>query len=136
LGRFIDAPVKTYSAGMKGRLSFSIAAYLNPDILLLDEALSTGDAGFRAKAGSILDRFRSGNKIVIIASHSMELIRKVCTQAVWLESGTIRMQGPPREVVKAYVDYCRQVGKKGRQDEKAKSSSLPESTSSQQESAS
>lgn len=104
LGSFIDAPVKTYSAGMKGRLGFSIAAHLDPDILLLDEALSTGDAGFRAKAGSILDRFRSADKLVVIASHSMDLIRKVCTRTIWLDAGQIVMDGLPDEVVDAYIE--------------------------------
>jgi ABC-type polysaccharide/polyol phosphate transport system ATPase subunit len=102
LGKFIDAPVRTYSAGMKGRLGFSIAVHIDPDVLLLDEVLTVGDAAFRAKSGSILDRFRDEKKTVIIASHSMELIRTKCTQAVWLDAGTIRMNGTPEEVTAAY----------------------------------
>ena len=102
LGDFLDAPVKTYSAGMRGRLGFSIAAHIQSDILLLDEALSTGDEGFRAKAGSILDRFRTGRKIVIIASHNMALIRRVCTRALWLDHGSIVSEGDPEEVTRLY----------------------------------
>ena len=102
LGDFIDAPVRTYSAGMKGRLGFSIAVNIDPDVLLLDEVLSVGDAGFRAKAGSILDRFRRAGKTVIIASHSMQLIRERCTRAVWLHAGAIRMAGDPGAVTAAY----------------------------------
>ncbi len=108
LGEFIDAPVRTYSAGMRGRLGFSIAVHIDPDVLILDEVLSVGDAYFRAKAGSIVDRFQHENKTVVIASHSMDLIRKSCTHAVWLDAGEIRMSGTPTEVTRAYVADCRQ----------------------------
>ena len=103
LGDFIDAPVRTYSSGMKGRLGFSIAIHIDPDVLLLDEILTVGDASFRAKAGSILDRFRGSNKTVIIASHSMGLIQKRCTRAIWIDKGIVRMDGDPSEVAKAYI---------------------------------
>lgn len=103
LGNFIDAPVRAYSAGMKGRLGFSIAVHIDPDVLLLDEVLTVGDASFQAKAGSILERFRSEHKTVIIASHSMNLIRDKCTRAIWLDRGEIRQVGDPREVTEAYV---------------------------------
>lgn len=103
LGDFIDAPVRTYSSGMKGRLGFSIAIHIDPDVLLLDEILTVGDAAFRAKAGSILDRFKGSDKTVIIASHSMGLIEKRCTRAIWLDKGRIRMDGAPGEVAKAYL---------------------------------
>ncbi len=102
LGDFIDAPVRTYSSGMKGRLGFSIAINVDPDVLLLDEVLTVGDASFRAKAGSILDRFRQSGKTVIIATHSMPLVRRRCTRAIWLEKGTIRMVGDPPHVCSAY----------------------------------
>jgi ABC-type polysaccharide/polyol phosphate transport system ATPase subunit len=88
---------------MKGRLGFSIAVNIDPDVLLLDEVLSVGDAAFRAKAGSILGRFRGENKTVVIASHSMGLIRRSCTRAVWLDQGRIKMAGDPSEVVRAYI---------------------------------
>jgi ABC-type polysaccharide/polyol phosphate transport system ATPase subunit len=104
LGRFIDAPVRTYSAGMKGRLGFAIAVHIDPDVLLLDEVLAVGDAVFRAKAGSIVDRFRSEHKTVIVANHSIGLIRKVCNKAVWLDEGTIRMQGDAATVTAAYAE--------------------------------
>jgi ABC-type polysaccharide/polyol phosphate transport system ATPase subunit len=111
LGQFIDAPVRTYSAGMKGRLGFSIAVNIDPDVLLLDEVLSVGDAAFRAKAGSILDRFRGENKTVVIASHSMDLIKRSCTRAVWLDRGQIRMAGDPSEVAQAYLAESKQPKK-------------------------
>ncbi|HWL94733.1 MAG TPA: ABC transporter ATP-binding protein [Phycisphaerae bacterium] len=108
LGEFIDAPVRTYSAGMRGRLGFSIAIHIDPDILILDEVLTVGDDHFQKKAGSILDRFRESNKTVVIASHSMSLIRRVATRAIWLEKGEIRMAGDPTDVTRAYVADSRE----------------------------
>ncbi|MCG8407002.1 MAG: ABC transporter ATP-binding protein [Phycisphaerales bacterium] len=108
LGDFINAPVRTYSAGMRGRLGFSIAVHIDPDVLILDEVLSVGDAYFRDKAGSIVDRFASENKTVVIASHSMNLIRELCTAAIWIESGQIRMQGSPDQVTRAYIQFSRE----------------------------
>ncbi len=104
---FIDAPVRTYSAGMRGRLGFSIAIHIDPDVLILDEVLTVGDAYFRDKAGSIIDKFQNENKTVVVASHSMNLIREKCSKAVWLDKGTIRMEGDPDDVVRAYVAGCR-----------------------------
>jgi ABC-type polysaccharide/polyol phosphate transport system ATPase subunit len=106
LGDFIDAPVRTYSSGMKGRLGFSIAVHIDPDVLLLDEVLTVGDAAFREKAGSILDRFRRGNKTVIMATHSMKLAQKSCTRVIWLDRGVIRSEGDPAEVCAAYAEEC------------------------------
>ncbi len=103
LGEFIDAPVRTYSAGMKGRLGFSVAVHINPDVLLLDEVLTVGDASFRAKAGSILERLRAEHKTVIIATHSLSLARNQCTRAIWLEHGEIRADGESAAVVADYA---------------------------------
>ena len=103
LGQFIDAPVRTYSAGMRGRLGFSIAIHIDPDVLLLDEVLSVGDGAFRAKAGSILDHFRAAHKTVVIATHNMVLVHEVCNKAVWIDGGTIKAAGSPDEVIRAYT---------------------------------
>ena len=92
---------------MAMRLGFSIAVHIDPDVLLLDEVLSVGDATFREKAGSILDRFRVNHKTVVIASHSMKLIEQQCTRAIWLEQGQLRADGTPEEVVAAYAAYTR-----------------------------
>lgn len=102
LGQFIDAPVRTYSAGMRGRLGFSIAIHIDPDVLLLDEVLSVGDSAFRAKAGTILDRFRSAHKTVVLATHNMSLVQEVCTKALWIHDGQIKAAGAPADVVAAY----------------------------------
>lgn len=104
LGEFIDAPVRTYSAGMKGRLGFSIAVHIDPDVLLLDEILSVGDAAFRAKAGTILDRFRSERKTVVLATHNLDLVKSSCTRAIWLDRGQIKLAGAPTEVADAYAE--------------------------------
>ena len=103
LGDFIDAPVHTYSAGMLARLGFSIAIHTEPDVLLLDEVLGAGDARFRSRTGSILERYRDGRRTIVLANHSMEMIRKDCNRVVWLEAGTIRMDGSPNEVTEAYL---------------------------------
>lgn len=102
LGTFMDAPVRTYSAGMKGRLGFSIAVHIDPDVLLLDEVLSVGDAAFRARAGSILDRLRERQKTIFLASHNLDMVKRSCTRAIWLEKGTIRRDGAVDEVIEAY----------------------------------
>jgi len=103
LGEFIDAPVRTYSAGMRGRLGFSIAVHIDPDVLVLDEVLGVGDAAFRAKAGTILQHLRREQKTIVIASHDMHLIRTQCDRAIWLDQGRIRMEGAPAAVADAYL---------------------------------
>jgi len=105
LGKFIHAPVRTYSAGMRARLGFSIAIETEPDVLLLDEALGAGDQEFRAKAGSTLERLRGDNKTVVIANHNLNLISQACTRVVWMDAGEIRLSGDPAEVVDTYRDH-------------------------------
>jgi teichoic acid transport system ATP-binding protein len=112
LGEFIDAPFRTYSAGMRSRLGFSIAMLVDPDVVILDEVIQAGDAAFREKAGTMLDRFRDGRKAVLIASHSMSLIRDQCDRVVWLDRGEIRMEGDPESVTTAYLEASKR--EKGR----------------------
>ncbi|MGE3181414.1 MAG: ABC transporter ATP-binding protein [Phycisphaerae bacterium] len=104
LGDFIDSPTRTYSAGMRGRLGFSIAIHVNPDILLLDEVLSVGDAAFRKKAGTILERFHNADKTVVLATHSLKMVRESCDRAMWLDHGTIRAIGPAQEIADEYEE--------------------------------
>ena len=105
LGDFIDAPVRTYSTGMRGRLGFAIAINIDPDVLVLDEVLTAGDMAFQKKAGSVLERFRGHRKIVVVASHNMEFIRTTCTQALWLDHGEVRAAGNPETVTAAYAEF-------------------------------
>lgn len=102
LGQFIDAPVQTYSAGMKSRLGFSIAVNVEPDVLLLDEVLAVGDAGFRARAGSILDRLRDRRVTIFLVSHNAGFVERTCSRAIWLDAGSIRADGPSGDVVAEY----------------------------------
>lgn len=102
LGSFLDLPVETYSAGMRMRLIFAIATAFKPGILVLDEWISTGDAGFRAKAASRMEGFAQDAAIMVLASHSDHLIERTCNKCLWLEEGRVRMQGKTSDVIGAY----------------------------------
>ena len=90
LGDFIDRPVKTYSSGMYVRLAFSIATMVNPDVLVIDEALSVGDIAFQKKCTERMNEFRKQNKTMIFCSHSMYHVQELCDTVIWLEKGRIR----------------------------------------------
>ncbi|ANN69086.1 ABC transporter ATP-binding protein [Bordetella bronchialis] len=102
LGDFIDMPVRTYSSGMHLRLAFSVSTVIRPEILLMDEWLSVGDEGFRHKAEQRLSELVAATNILVIASHSRELVMNTCNRVIWLEHGKIRMEGPPQDVVPVY----------------------------------
>jgi lipopolysaccharide transport system ATP-binding protein len=102
LGDFMEMPVRTYSSGMHLRLAFAVSTVVRPEILLMDEWLSVGDADFQHKAEARLRDLVSGTKILAIATHSRELVEAVCNRAIWLEHGQIKMDGPISEVVPAY----------------------------------
>lgn len=102
LGDFIDLPVRTYSAGMVTRLGFSIATAVEPEILLLDEGLATGDAAFAAKAQEKLNEFISRASILVIASHSEPLLASMCTRCLLLEHGRIVAEGPVEAMFEKY----------------------------------
>ncbi|WP_175615277.1 ATP-binding cassette domain-containing protein [Piscibacillus sp. B03] len=114
IGKAIDRPIKNYSSGMKARLGFSIAATLKPDIFIIDEALSTGDVEFKEKASERIQDMMEQAKSVIIVSHSMTFVEKICTRGIWIEQGQIRMDGKAEDVVKAYREAtgANQKGKK------------------------
>ncbi|OQP32746.1 ABC transporter ATP-binding protein [Pantoea latae] len=102
LGDFIDMPVRTYSSGMQMRLGFSVSTIFTPEILLMDEWLSVGDEGFKEKAESRLNSIISSTKILILASHSRALLQKTCTRILWLEHGTVKMDGKPDDILPLY----------------------------------
>jgi len=110
LGEAIDAPMRTYSSGMYARLAFSVAATVTPDILIVDEALSTGDAKFKEKSLNRIKELRSENRALILVSHALATIEDVCNEAIWLEKGVIMKRGTPREVIEAYQNRA-QFGK-------------------------
>lgn len=102
LGEFIHMPVRTYSSGMQLRLAFSIVTTIPPDILLMDEWLSVGDESFREKAEEKLLNMVQASNLLVLASHSRELIEKVCTRAIWLENGSVKLDGDPKSVCEIY----------------------------------
>ncbi|HLQ70686.1 MAG TPA: ATP-binding cassette domain-containing protein [Bacillota bacterium] len=104
LGEFIDQPMKYYSSGMKARLGFSVAAYLEPEILILDEALNTGDAAFSKKAAEKMKELVKKAKMVIIVTHSLKYAKKHCDRLIWLDGGVVRDSGDPKEIIKAYKE--------------------------------
>ena len=102
LGDFINMPVRTYSSGMHMRLAFAVSTMISPDILLMDEWLSVGDLGFQKKAEDRLSKVIERSNILVIASHSRTLIEKCCTRVLWLEHGSLKMDGEPVEVCSKY----------------------------------
>ncbi|MCX5746478.1 MAG: ABC transporter ATP-binding protein [Proteobacteria bacterium] len=103
LREFIDQPLKTYSAGMRARLGFSIASEVVPDVLLLDETLSAGDAAFVEKSSARIKGMVNGARTVIVASHALELLHDVCTRAIFVEKGEIIADGPVRQITDYYM---------------------------------
>jgi len=104
IGRFVQMPMNTYSSGMSARLRFAIAAARAPDILLIDEALATGDARFRRRSEQRIAELRQEAGTVFLVSHSLGVVRHSCTRAIWLEDGKIVMDGETNAVVDAYED--------------------------------
>ncbi len=102
IGDFIDQPVRTYSSGMRARLGFSIAYFVDTDILLIDEALATGDEAFREKASSLIREKISSDLTVVIVSHSMHLISKTCTRVIQIEHGVSLEERSPQETIDRY----------------------------------
>ncbi len=102
IGRFLDEPVRTYSAGMKARLGFSVAAHLEPEILVVDEALSVGDLEFFERAEARLREVVSRCRLVVVVTHRLEFVESTCTRAVWIERGGVEAYGLPQDVVGAY----------------------------------
>lgn len=103
LGSFIEQPVKHYSSGMRGRLGFSIAAMLEPEVLVLDEALSTGDMDFAARASAKIKDMVQNARMVIVVTHSIGFIKKNCTRAIWIDGGKVQATGDPDEVAAKYI---------------------------------
>lgn len=110
LGEFIDRPIRTYSTGMKARLAFSMIALMDPEILLIDEALSVGDVGFSRKAAQRIREICAKGRVVVVVSHSLEAIREICTRCIWMEAGRVRMDGSPVEVTDAYGKSVQEIG--------------------------
>lgn len=104
LWEFIDTPVKRYSSGMYMRLGFAVAVHSNPEVLLVDEVLSVGDAFFEEKCIERMHEFQRRGTTIVVVSHSLELISSFCERAIWLEHGSVRAEGRARDVVRQYTD--------------------------------
>lgn len=112
LGDAIYLPMKTYSAGMGARLRFAISTAATPDVLMIDEALATGDAGFRERSRQRIDEIREHAGTVFIVAHSLATIKAMCTRVIWMDQGIIRMDGDPDEVTAAYRRYTKENARK------------------------
>lgn len=104
IGDFMNEPVKYYSSGMQARLAFAVAVCTRPDILLLDEVLAVGDQSFRERCFTFLEEFHDAGGTMVIVSHDLQSIRRLCSRAVWLEHGRIQMNGEVETVLSAYED--------------------------------
>jgi len=102
IGEFIYQPLKNYSSGMKARLAFSVSVNIDPDILILDEVLSVGDAAFKEKSYEKIKEFFDNGKTILFVSHSMESIKTLCNRAIIIEKGKLLMDGDPESVIEKY----------------------------------
>jgi ABC-type polysaccharide/polyol phosphate transport system ATPase subunit len=101
----MDMPMRTYSSGMYARLAFAVAVHMDPDILLIDEALSAGDAKFKRKATNKMKELCANARTLVLVSHGMGSIRELCTEAIWLDKGHVIERGAPDEVINAYERF-------------------------------
>ncbi len=105
IGQFIDSPVEVYSSGMRARLGFAISVHLDPEILLLDEIISVGDARFERQCREHLERLVSSGMTIVIVSHDLALVQRLSDQVIWLDHGQVKAIGDPIEIVHDYLDY-------------------------------
>jgi lipopolysaccharide transport system ATP-binding protein len=101
---FIDNPVKTYSSGMFVRLAFAVATCVEPDILIVDEALSVGDGAFARKSFNRIMQFKKAGKTILFCSHALYQVEAICDRVIWLENGAVKADGSPSQVISAYTD--------------------------------
>jgi ABC-type polysaccharide/polyol phosphate transport system ATPase subunit len=105
IGNFIDAPIQTYSTGMKARLGFAVIAHIDPDILLLDEVLSVGDGQFAHKCEATIHDFQKAGKTLCFVSHSPSQVLALCHRAIWLQHGRVQAIGPAKDVCEQYQRF-------------------------------
>lgn len=103
LGELIDSPVRTYSSGQYMRLAFSIAINVDAEILLIDEILGVGDQHFQEKCFAKLEELRDSNKTIVIVSHSLDSLKKLCKRAIWIDEGKVKLDGKTDEVIEKYL---------------------------------
>ena len=119
LGEFIYQPVKKYSSGMKSKLGFAINVTVNPDILVIDEALSVGDQTFTKKSLDKMNQFKEAGKTIFFVSHNINQVKDFCTKIAWIEAGALREFGTAEEVLPKYQAFLQDFNKKSAKDKKA-----------------
>lgn len=119
IGKFIDQPVKKYSSGMKSRLGFAISVTVDPDILVIDEALSVGDKVFAEKSKQKMFEFKKLGKTIFFVSHSMGQIKEFCEKALWLEYGEVKEYGHVNEVLPKYEEFLKRYKTMSKAEQKA-----------------
>ncbi|SEO24652.1 teichoic acid transport system ATP-binding protein [Amphibacillus marinus] len=117
--QFIDQPIKSYSSGMKSRLGFAISVMVDPDILIIDEALSVGDKAFATKSLAKMQEFKSKGKTMIFVSHSIAQMREFCDKILWLEFGRVKEYGEANEVLNNYHSFLKTYKKLDKKEKKA-----------------
>ena len=106
LGDFIDNPIRTYSSGMYMRLAFSVAINVDAEILLIDEILAVGDQHFQDKCYAKLKELKESDKTIVIVTHSLQQVKKLCTRAIWIKDGVVEMDDKPNNVIEKYLEIC------------------------------
>lgn len=104
LGIFIDQPIRTYSSGMLARLGFSIISQMDPDIIIIDEVLAVGDQAFQEKCYNKINEFRTNGATILLVSHNMSDVEKICDRVLWIEDHKIKANGTPEEIVPHYIE--------------------------------
>ncbi|NCT91321.1 ABC transporter ATP-binding protein [Cellulomonas sp. APG4] len=107
IGEFMDLPMRTYSSGMYQRLAFSVSVHMDPDILLIDEALSAGDASFKEKATAKMDELMASARAMFLVSHSLGSIKSLCDDAIWIHKGKLMMHDTPERCIAAYTKFLK-----------------------------
>jgi ABC-type polysaccharide/polyol phosphate transport system ATPase subunit len=105
IGDFMDMPIRTYSSGMRSRLAFAVAVHMEPDILMIDEAMSAGDAKFKQKAAAKMQELMGSARAMFLVSHALASIEELCDSAIWLHKGELMLEGSPHEVIDAYTEF-------------------------------
>lgn len=108
IGIHINQPVKTYSSGMRSRLGFAIAVHINPEILIIDEALSVGDSSFTDKCLEKVDEFRKAGKTIVFVSHAVTQMTSFCDRVIWINQGKLIGTGTPEEIIRPYCGFARE----------------------------
>ena len=108
IGTHIDQPVRTYSSGMRSRLGFAISVHMNPDILIIDEALAVGDNSFTDKCLAKMEEFKKAGKTILFVSHAVAQMQDFCDKVIWLNRGAVVGEAPPEEIIKPYCGFARE----------------------------